>query len=137
LSDNGRNGLKVVEDAEQQARAQLESIVAMVRAVNDAPSDEEREAALTAIYEDPLDVEVRGKWHPPNAPSAKACEFKILLCTGGPAVRIRGELDEHSEPESLRLEYQNWFTPWRTFAELTDAENDALLHYCRQFYFAE
>jgi hypothetical protein len=60
LSDSGRNGLSVVKDAEQQARAQLESIVAMVRAVNDAPSDEEREAALTAIYEDPLDVEVRG-----------------------------------------------------------------------------
>jgi hypothetical protein len=50
----------------------------MVRAVNDAASDEEREAALTAIYEDPLDVEVRGNWHPPNAPSAKACEFEPL-----------------------------------------------------------
>jgi hypothetical protein len=49
---------------------------------------------------------------------AKPSEFMILLCTGGPAVRIRGELDRYSEPEKPRIEYQDWFTPWQTLPDV-------------------
>jgi hypothetical protein len=61
----------------------------------------------------------------------------ILLCTGGPAVRIRGELDRYSEPEKPRIEYQDWFTPWQTLPGLSDEGNDALFEYSRQFYYAD
>jgi len=62
-------------------------------------------------------------------------EFTILLCTGGPAVRIIGELNEHQEPESARIEYQDWFTAWEDMP-LTSEQQEKVLTYCRQFYFA-
>jgi len=34
-----------------------------------------------------------------TAAEAKAEEFCILLTTGGPALRIRGELNQHMEPD--------------------------------------
>jgi hypothetical protein len=126
-----------MENAEQQALAQLESIVGMVKALRTAGNEEEREAAQTRIDEDPLSVEVRGGWHPAGGEGAKPIEFMILLCTGGPAVRIRGELDSYSEPEKPRIEYQDWFTPWQTLPGLSNEENDALFDYSRQFYFAD
>jgi hypothetical protein len=126
-----------MENAKQQAQAQLDSIIEMIVALRAARTDEEREAAQTSIEEDPLSVEVRGDWHVPGGEGAKPSEFMILLCTGGPAVRIRGELDRYSEPAKPRIEYQDWFTPWRRLLVATDEENDALLDYCRQFYFAD
>jgi hypothetical protein len=124
------------ENAKQQALAQLESIVEMIGALRVASNDEEREAAQTRIEEDPLSVEVRGDWHAPGAVQARATEFKIELCTGGPAVRIVGELDQYCEPEKPRIEYQDWFTPWQTLRGVSEEEDDALLEYCRVFYFA-
>jgi hypothetical protein len=109
----------------------------MIAALRTAVNEEEREAAQITIEEDPLSVEVRGDWHAPGGEGAKPSEFMILLCTGGPAVRIRGELDRHSEPEKSRIEYQDWFTPWQTLPDLSDEENAALLDYCHQFYFGD
>jgi hypothetical protein len=126
-----------MDNAEKQAQAQLDSIVEMIAALRNARTDEEREAAQTSIEEDLLSVEVRGDCHVPGGEGAKPSEFMILLCTGGPAVRICGELDRYSEPEEPRIEYQDWFTPWRVLPSLTDEENDALLDYCRQFYFGD
>jgi len=126
-----------METAEQQAQAQLESIVEMIATLRAASNDNEREAAQIRIAEDPLSVEVRGDWHAPGGEGAKPSEFMILLCTGGPAVRIRGELDRYSEPEKPHIEYQDWFTSWRELPVATDEENDAVLDYCRQFYFAD
>jgi hypothetical protein len=126
-----------MENAERQAQTQIESIVAMIAALRTAVNEEEREAAQITIEEDPLSVEVRGDWHAPGGEGAKPSEFMILLCTGGPAVRIRGELDRHSEPEKSRIEYQDWFTPWQTLPDLSDEENAALLDYCHQFYFGD
>jgi len=125
------------EHAKQQALAQLGSIVAMIAALTAAGNDEEREAAQTRIEEDPLSVEVRGAWQPVGGEGAKPVEFMILLCTGGPAVRIRGELDRYSEPEKPRIEYQDWFTPWQNLSDVSDDQNDALFEYCRLFYFAD
>ena len=124
-------------DAKQEAQTQLDSIVQMIAALRIARSDEEREAARTSIEEDPLSIEVRGDWHAPGGEGGKPSEFMILLCTGGPAVRIRGELDCHTEAENPRIEYQDWFMPWRELLGVTDEENDALLEYCRQFYFGD
>jgi hypothetical protein len=125
-----------MSNAEQQARSQVESLAEMVAALRNAPNDEHREAAETAIQEDPLSVEVRGDWRAVGAESAKPSEFKIELCTGGPAVRIVGELNDYNEPESAFVQFQDWFTPWQLHP-LNDAESEAVLEYCRQFYFAD
>lgn len=72
----------------------------------------DQEGAQQRIYEDPLEVQTRGDWHTPGGEAGPDTEFFILLCTGGPAVRIVGELDEHGGPEKAWLEYQDWGTPW-------------------------
>lgn len=93
----------------------------------------DEEAAREVIMEDPLSVQVRSGWAS-SKEEFEAEEFEILLCTGGPAVRIRGELDG-GEPSRAWIEYQDWYTPW---TQLFDGiEQDTLLTYCRQFYFGE
>jgi len=90
------------------------------------------DAAQQAIDEAPLSIEVRGGWLPvgtyePDMPT----DYRILLCTGGPAVRITGWLDGFGYPETARLEYQDWFTTW---TEYTDHDYD-LLEFARMFYY--
>ena len=139
-----------------QAIAQLDSIKAMVGRLEHAGecdggencnltaegydaqtvTDQQREdyhdkdAAREAIQEDPLSVEVRSGWVSIGG-NMEPEEFQILLCTGGPAVRIMGELDEHGEPSRAWLEYQDWGTPWTHYA--TRGAQDALLAYAREF----
>lgn len=127
--------------AKGQARAQLDSIQEMVRALDgggEIDSEEvDEETARERITEGALSVEVRSDWHQPEDALNKPTEYLILLCTGGPAVRIIGDLDEYCQPSTVKLEYQDWFTPWEWFAGTTDKEDEALLTYARQFYFGE
>ena len=128
------------DNAKAQAAAQLASIVEMVGTLNreqESGNDDAYSPAQEDIQNDALSVEVRSGWTPLGDVPFRAEEFMILLCTGGPAVRIVGELGEHNEPECARLEYQDWFTPWTPCACTTEAESDALLTYCQQFYFGE
>jgi len=93
----------------------------------------DQEEAQEMIQEDPLSVEVRSGWS--NAgDTLEAEEFSILLCTGGPAVRIRGELDQYRQPCRAWMEYQDWGTPWTMYY---GAEQSVLLSYCQSFYFGE
>ena len=154
--------------ARDQARAQLESIVSMVKRLEHARecagdedcglpdkevleglelyyeqdmtvSQEEREQyhdedeALDTIQEDPLEVSVRSDWHHPGQDSEPS-EYLILLCTGGPAVRIMGDLNRYREPETANIQYQDWFTQWETLPTTTE-EDEALLAYARCLYF--
>ena len=106
--------------AQDQAQAQLSSIRELVAAL-ETDDDDAREAAETAILESPLSAEEdRG--------------YTILLCAGGPAVQITGSLDEHGEPVTARLEYQDWFTPW-VEVDVDPEDTDTLLAYARQFSF--
>jgi hypothetical protein len=57
----------------------------------------------------------------------------ILLCTGGPAVRIVGELDRGT-PCRAWLEYQDWGTPWTQYF---GAKSDTLCEYAANFFFGE
>lgn len=107
---------------------------------NTATADERAEyhdvdAALNAITDDPLSVEVRTDWHAPGE-DAKPTEYRILLATGGPAVQIIGTLNQWGEPETAKLQFQDWFTPWEDL-ETTSEEEEALITYARQFYFGE
>jgi hypothetical protein len=77
-----------------------------------ADIDNEDDAA-DRLLEDALEVQVRTDWHGfGDTENQTPSEFYILLCTGGPAVRIKGELDEHGQPSRAWLEYQDWGTPW-------------------------
>lgn len=104
--------------------------------------DDGNDDARQAIEEDALSVEVRSDWHSPGASdeTAKPAEYTILLCTGGPAVRIIGRLDDYCQPESAELQVQDWFTPWTairpTAPEGVDAE-ETMLAYARVFWFGE
>ena len=91
--------------------------------------------AIENIHEDPLEVSVRGSWHEPGG-DTKPDEYRILLCTGGPAVQITGKLDEYTQPDDAKLQYQDWFTPWCDYPS-TSEEDEALLSYARKFWFGE
>lgn len=159
------------ERALEQAKAQLEGIVELVKRLDhirecdgedceltdaeiyagislsyiegDKATEEERgqyhdeEEARQSIDEDPLSVQVRSDWHNPGEEKGETpAEYVILLCTGGPAVRITGELDQWQQPGSAKLQYQDWFTPWELY-HTSEEEYKALITYAGQFYFGE
>lgn len=146
------------DNAINQAKAQLESIQAMVARLEhvhgcitwdgcsditdeeladaDSRNSEEyhdEENALGRMQEDPLSIQVRSGWVNVDEIHTPA-EFEILLCTGGPAVRIIGELDE-SGPYRARLQYQDWGTPWTELLNPRDMQ--ALISYASNFYYGE
>jgi len=96
----------------------------------------DEDAAREVIERDPLSIEVRSDWHAPGD-EAPPDSFNILLCTGGPACRLLGDLDEHGTPTRVWMEYQDWGTPWTEYYGMTDEERAALLIYAEQFYFGE
>lgn len=130
-------------NAREQCQAQFDSIVEMVEALNAAQNeegrehDDMREKVEQAIYDDALTVEVRSAWYSPGPSDAdtKPAEYRILLCTGGPACQIAGTLSEHGEPETARMEVQDWFTPWTEFRPRQDDAEEILLTYARCFCF--
>jgi hypothetical protein len=125
--------------AKDQAFAQYQSIVEMVAALNLAIENDDDNAfedAEQTIHEDALSVEVRTDWHSVGAEDDKPTEYRILLCTGGPACQIIGNLSEHGEPETARIQYQDWFTPWTDY-RLTSEQEEIVLTYARCFYFGE
>jgi hypothetical protein len=126
-------------DAKAQGLAQFQSICEMVEALEKAcrmDANEEggisEEAARCVIEGNPLSVEVRHSWYVPGQGSDPE-EFRILLCTGGPAVQIRGELGEHNEPSKAWIEVQDWFQPW-TRIDLPGGAEEILLAYAYVFY---
>jgi len=145
-----------INHAEQQAKAQAESVAEMVERLEHCEScgepyesgyceiaqrfeseedyDDYHDAdkARQVIEEDALEVSVRSGWES-TKDEFEAEDFIILLCTGGPAVRIRGELSD-GQPDRAWLEYQDWGTPWTRFF---DVEQDTLLAYAQCFYFGE
>lgn len=112
-----------LDDSDAEELAELEAAAGEYESADDAEQ---------AITDDPLSVEVRSGWHAPGDGDSEDGEFRILLCTGGPAVQIRGELSD-GEPCRAWLEYQDWGTPWTQYF---DADQDVLLSYARRFCFA-
>lgn len=108
---------------------ELEELAELEDAAGDCADEEE---ARQRIQEDPLSVEVRSDWTNPGEP-LEPSEFMILLCTGGPAVRIVGELYQ-GEPCRAWLEYQDWGTPWTRYF---GADSATLCQYASHFYFEE
>jgi len=89
------------------------------------------------IQESVLSVEVRSAWYSPGDPDCRDMapeDFQILLTTGGPALRLIGELDEHCQPTRAVLQFQDWGTPWTDYYT---GDMDTLLAFASCFYFGE
>jgi len=91
---------------------------------------EDEDDARQRIDGDPLDVQVRSDWTTPGEEMTPD-EYMILLCTGGPAVRITGDL-YYGEPCSACLSYQDWGTQWTEYAG-DNLNLDTLLAYASNF----
>jgi len=132
MSDNSR----------QQAFAQVEGIVEMVKRLENARESGDQQAideARNLIHSDPLSVQVRTAWEDPNRLQkpdidVQPHEYKILLCTGGPAVRIIGNLNEYGRPRNAYVEHQDWNEPWTKIA-LSEEEAQTVIEYARHFYY--
>jgi len=99
----------------------------------DSGHDAWAEDIYERMQEMPLSIRVRVGWHAPGEKPAD-CEYEILLCTGGPAVRITGDLCSFGAPETATLECQDWGTPWTRAREQNEL---ALLDFARLFYFGD
>ena len=123
--------------SKDQARAQLSSITEIMKNYAEAIDDDNQnmlEALETEIHEGPLSIQVRSGWAS-TPEDFEAEEYEILLCTGGPAVRIIGEFDEYKQPDgSVVIQHQDWGTPWTTLHTSVE-EDTALLEYAQKFYF--
>lgn len=115
------------KDHAEELRELTESATVDGELFDDADKVRER------IEESPLSIQVRSGWVTPGE-QMEAEEFEILLSTGGPALRIRGELDEHRQPDRAWLEYQDWGTGWTQYF---DVEQSTLLAFASVFYFGE
>ena len=136
--------LEARKHAIQEARAHLDAILELVTAIECARANgystfDGEEMSLDELEERarewPLSVLVRSNWISPGG-EMLASEYEVLLCTGGPAVRIRGDLSEHCEPETVRLECQDWFITWDRLSIDPD-EAEALLRFAELFCFGE
>jgi len=121
-----------MNEGQKQAAAQYAAIVQLLADLDAAEDSDDEDGARQRIADHPLHVLVRSDWTQPGDP-LDAAEYQILLCTGGPAVRIVGELDRGT-PCSARLEYQAWDTPWLPYFGALPA---VLCDYAANFYFGE
>lgn len=130
------------DHAISNAKGWLSEIVALVAALKAAEAADDHEAVdakRQEIEEGPLSLQIRNGWYTPGDPDKGGpAEFELLLSTGGPALRVVGELDEHAQPWGTpRLQWQDWGTPWTDYHETTDEDDEALSAYAACFYFGE
>jgi len=135
-ANDARNNWALAFPDENDRLAEIEEErAALIKELDEIETEigpcESREEAEQRIQEDALEVQVRSGWHEPGDSEAEPEELYILLCTGGPAVRIRGELNS-GEPDRAWIEYQDWLEPWKRFF---GTEQAVLLAYCREFFF--
>ena len=133
--------------ARQNAKAWAEEIIRLYKEwISDRETNEGKrtsEEIEDECREMPLSLLVRSGWYDPShfplKEDKQPSEYEILLSTGGPALRIIGDLD-NGKPDSARLEIQDWGVPWQE-ANGTDidyAELDtALLWFAGHFYYGE
>ena len=94
--------------AMEQARAQFEHITEALERYDKDHSDE----IIEELQEMPLSVEFRSGWQG-YGEELKPEEFSILMCTGGPAVRIIGKIWD-GVPSDAHIQGQDWGTYWES-----------------------
>lgn len=84
------------------------------------------------IQEMPLSFQVRGGWYSPGGDKPDPEEYEILLSTGGPALRIFGEIDGIPS-----LQWQDWGTPWTDYNDTTNEQDEAISGFVGLFWFGD
>lgn len=87
------------------------------------------DALRERIEEMPLSIQVRDGWRSPDAESDGAEEFEILLSTGGPALRIFGDIGDSFHT----LQWQDWGTPWTDYRDTTAEQDEAISEFVNFF----
>jgi hypothetical protein len=124
--------LAELRDAEDPNPEDLAELAELEAAAGECANEDD---ALQRIQDDPLSLQVRSGWYSPGQDVPAPTEFELLLVTGGPAVRIVGELDEHGAPLRAWIEWQDWGTPWTRHYE--PGMGDLCLDYATHFYFGD
>lgn len=127
--NDAQDALKAWDDENGEELAELESSAACGDVSYPCKSQDD---ARERIQEDALSVrifgeKVDGEW--------QADRFELLLTTGGPAVRIMGELNDNGEPHRAWLEVQDWGKPWTHYYE--SGLDEVCLAYANCFYFGD
>lgn len=100
--------------------------------------NEDSDEARDQIMDDPLEITYRTGW----LNHSEVCdgidkgsieECCILLCTGGPAVRILCDVDHRGAPRRPIVQYQDWGTPWTELLSITSEQRNALETYISNF----
>ena len=95
-------------------------------------SSQEEDDLQQAIQEYPLSLEFRSGWHSAGE-EPEVAEYKLLICTGGPAVRITGQCDQWGCAYTANLQHQDWGTPWTNVSSLSNDQHQTLLWFAQQF----
>ena len=134
LQEIGRNAYARIVEQVKALRAEVRDADGDVSEIE---TDEAQGKAQTEIQEDVLSVRVRDGWRDAGQPSDGPEEYELLLSTGGPATRIVGTLNGYSEPETARLEAQDWGTPWTEYVIPIgeDSPEATLLAYAQCFLY--
>lgn len=134
--DEGSGKLRPCATWAEQNPEDAEELAALEKAVTLDGEELDEDKARERIQEDALSCLVRSGWYSPGDSDADKApsDFELLLTTGGPAVRIRGELGANMEPSRAWLEVQDWGKPWTQYFQ---ASQETLLTYARCFYFGE
>lgn len=119
--------------ADELDEEELVELEVLEQAANGCESEDE---VRERIEQDALEVMVRSEWYSPGETDVEPDQFYILLCSGGSAVRIMGELNEFGQPDRAWLEYQDWGTPW-TGRTNSPGEMGTLIAYAECFYFGD
>ena len=130
---------KDTENAKAQARAQLNSILEDMERLREFEENEQwgehTEKADEIVEGGALSAEIRSDWMPVGE-DPTGWTYRLLLCWGGPSVQLTGELDEHRQPISAVVQYQDWFTGWADLP-MEEEEQEAAVEWASLFYWGE
>jgi len=119
--------LRAMVDYEEMTKSDEDELAALEAAAGDCQDSDD---AYERIQEDPLEIELGGWWAPGSEPDPT--EYRILLTTGGPAVRIVGEIGQ-----SAVLQVQDWGKPWTDYIPDESDYEQVLLDYVACLYLGE
>ena len=110
-------------DFQTEANNYYLSRFADIRELLDSDSDD----ATEQLQEMPLSVELIAVH-----PNYEACEWAILIGTGGPADRVLVQTDMGGEIDNATYQYQDWFQPW---TKASNQDRELVERFARVFYF--
>lgn len=120
---------KEMSRSAEQAQAQLDEIQRLSDLLDSDPDNDDLQEELRCLA---LSQEVRTPWQCVSQ-DLEPTEYRIVLCTGGPHVEIRGDLDSAGDPETATM----WHCDWGqepAVVSTTDPEDELMLWFAQTLY---